>query len=238
MSEATQQQIAEYGDDLVARIVRDLHAELSPDYAHMAEIKNLAGDVTGFAKVWTAERIRKVTYLSINIMPGARYFNIVVAPEDNVDAPRFAHEGMVTVQGSQVSTDLYHDIDMAMNIAELVKRTAAVTEIFDEAKASYIDFVPSRQVHMRAFCSPHFLNVFGAQGKDLPLLASYADRYFTEFRQMFTAARELNAAETSERRRRRVHMSDMVIELDPDRQMVVQVYGEDTVRAIEETVMY
>jgi len=238
MSEATQQQVADYGNDLVERIVAELNATLSNDYEHMAEIKNLAGDVTGFAKVWTAERIRKITYLSINIMPGARYFNIVIAPEDNVDAPRFAHEGMISTHGSQLSTDMYHDVDMAMNIRELLEKTAAVTEIFAEANASYLDFVPSRQPHMRAFCSPHFLNIFGATGKDLPQVASYADRYFNEWKKLFEAAAELDADAAADRRNRRVHMSDTVIALDPDRKMVVQVYGEETVQAIETTVMY
>ena len=54
------------------------------------------------------------------------------------NAPRFAHEGMVSVHGSQLSTDLYHDIDMAAeHSCELVEKTAPVTEIFNEAKASY-----------------------------------------------------------------------------------------------------
>jgi hypothetical protein len=33
-------------------------------------------------------------------------------------------------------------------------------------------------------------------------------------------------------------MSDMVIALDPDRQMIVQVYGEEVTAAIERAVMY
>ena len=55
---------------------------------------------------------------------------------------------------------------------------------------------------------------------------------------IFASAGELDAAATAERKQRRTHMSDMVVALDPDRQMVVQVYGEDAVRAIEDTVMY
>ncbi len=238
MTAATQAQVTEFGKPLVDRIVRELAAVPAEGYEHMAGIRNLAGDVTGFARVYTADRIRKITHLNIDIMPGAKYFNIVVSPEDAIDAPRFAHEGMVSVHGSQISTDLYHDVDMPMHIRDIVTRTAGLTEIFNEAKASPINFVPSRQVHMRAFCSPHFLNVFGATGDELPPLADYADRYFTEWKKLFDAAEQVDAAMAEERQRRRLHMSDMVIELDPDRNMVVQVFGEDTVQAIEATVMY
>jgi len=238
MSAATEQQVAEYANDLVEMIVSELHAASDHDYDHMTEIRNLSGDNTGFAKVWKGERIRKISYLSINIMPGARYFNIMVSPDDNVSAPRFAHEGMISTHGSQLSTDMYHDVDMQAHIRELVEMLEPVTEIFNEAKASDIDFVPSRQVHMRAFCSPHFLNVFGADGSQLAQIQSYAERYFREWQKLFAAAGELDAAATAERKQRRTHMSDMVVALDPDRQMVVQVYGEDAVQAIEDTVMY
>ncbi len=237
-AQTTEAQVAEFGEALVERIVRELHASPAEGYEHMADIVNLAGASTGFARVYTADRIRKITHLSIDIMPGAKYFNIVVCPEDDVDAPRFAHEGMVSVHGSQVSTDLYHDVDMAMNIRSIVERTAGLTAIFNEAKASGINFVPSRQVHMRAFCSPHFLNVFGADGDELPQLAAYADRYFTEWLQLFAAASTLKPSAAQDRRRRRIHMSDQLIVLAPDRNMVVQVYGEETVQAIEQTVMY
>lgn len=238
MSAATEQQVAEYGNEFVDMIVSELNATPDADYDHMAEIRNLAGDNTGFAKVWKGDRIRKISYLSIDIMPGARYFNFMVSPDDNVDAPRFAHEGMISVHGGQLSMDMYHDIDMQANIRDLVARLEPVTEIYNEAKASYIEFVPSRQVHMRAFCSPHFLNVFNPEGKDLPQVLSYAERYFREWQKLFAAAGTLDEAAAADRKQRRVHMSDMVVALDPDRQMVVQVYGEDTVRAIEETVMY
>ncbi|NND54431.1 MAG: hypothetical protein HKN56_05600 [Gammaproteobacteria bacterium] len=238
MSAATEQQVAEYGGDFVEMVVRELKAEPDPDYAHMDEIHNLAGDNTGFARVWQGPGIRKISYLSIDIMPGARYFNFMVSPDDAIDAPRFAHEGMLSVHGGQLSMDLYHDVDMQAHIAELVRKLEPVTEIYNEARASYIEFVPSRQVHMRAFCSPHFLNVFNPEGKALPQIQSYAERYFRAWQQLLADAATLDEAATADRTRRRVHMSDMVVALDPDREMVVQVYGEDTVQAIEQTVMY
>jgi len=203
-----------------------------------AELKNLAGDVTGFARVWTADGIRKISYLSINIMPGARYFNLVVNPDDHIDAPRFAHEGMISVQHSQLSMDMYHDKDMQALIRSLVQQLEPLTEIYKEAKESGINFVPSRQVHMRAFCSPHFLNVFNPEAQQIPQVLQYAERYFAEWKKLFAAAGRLDETATAERTQRRTHMSDMVVELDPDRQMVVQVYGEQVVRDIEAAVMY
>lgn len=238
MTAATSAQVAEFGAPLVEHMLTRLGAVAEAGYEQLAEIRNLAGDATGCARVYKAARLHKLTHLSIDIMPGARYFNIVIAPEPHIDAPRFAHEGMVSTHGSQVSLDLYYDQDLAANIREFVARSAGLTEIYNEAKASDIPFVPSRQVHMRAFCSPHFLNVFGATGEQLPTLADFAMRYFNEWCAMFDSAAELDAAVAAERAARRRHMADTVIELDPDRNMVVQVYGEDIVAAIEQAVMY
>lgn len=238
MTAATEQQVAEYGNNLMERVIRELAAVPDESFAGMQEIKNLAGEVTGFAHVYTADKIRRISHLSINIAPGMRYFNLMVCPEDNVSAPRFMHEGMVSVHGSQISTDMFHDVDMLMNVQALVAKTAGLTEIFDEAKASDLNFVPSRQTHMRMFASPHFLNMFGVNGDQLDGVAGYADRYFSEWLSMLGDSDELDPDAAATRRKRREHMSDMVVHFDPDRHMVVQVYGEETVQAIENACMY
>ena len=54
---------------------------------------------------------------------------------------------------------------------------------------------------------------------------------------MYHSAKELDAAETADRQQRRSHFSEKIIELDPDRQMIVQVYGEDVTSAIEDAMM-
>jgi len=91
---------------------------------------------------------------------------------------------------------------------------------------------------MRAFCSPFFLNVFKAPLEQLPQLDAIANRYFDEWLKIFQAAETVDAVAAADRQRRRTHMSDTVIALDPDRHMIVQVYGEDTTCAIEQAVMY
>ncbi len=238
MAAATEQQAAEYGNALVERVIGELGAVPDDSFAAMAEIRNLAGEVTGFVHVYKADKVRRISHLSINIAPGMRYFNLMVCPEDNVAAPRFMHEGMIGIHGSQISTDMFHDVDMFMNVQEIVAKTAALTEIFDEAKASDLNFVPSRQTHMRMFASPHFLNIPGVDGDQLNGVADYADRYFSEWLKMLAQSGETDADTAALRRKRREHMSDMVVHFDPDRHMVVQVYGEETVQAIENACMY
>ncbi len=238
MTQATEQQVANYGKAMFERLIQELHATPDESFEHMAEIRNLAGDVTGFAHVYTADRVRRLAHLSIDIMPGMRYFNIFACPRDDIDAPRFLHEGMLSTRGSQISTDIFHSVDMESSVKDILAKTAGLTVIYDEAKASGINFVPSRWAHMRIFCSPHFLCAFGADGAELPRIAEFSDRYLTEWLQLVEAARPVAAAEAEQRRQRRVHMSNMMVELDPDRHMVVQVYGETTVQAIEEACMY
>ena len=48
----------------------------------------------------------------------------------------------------------------------------------------------------------------------------------------------VDAAAAADRTARRNPMSDVVVALDPDRQMIVQVYGEEVTSAIEQAVMY
>ena len=59
-----------------------------------------------------------------------------------------------------------------------------------------------------------------------------------EWKLIFDAAPEVGPEATAEREKRRKHMADIVIAVDPDRQMIVQVYGEETTSAIESAVMY
>jgi hypothetical protein len=91
---------------------------------------------------------------------------------------------------------------------------------------------------MRAFCSPFFLNVFKATSEQLPRLDAIANHYFDEWLKIFQMAETVDNVAAADRQLRRTHMSDTVIELDPDRQMIVQVYGEAITCAIEQAVMY
>lgn len=238
MAQATEQQVSDYGKAMFERVIQELNAVPDDSFPHLAEIRNLAGDVTGFAHVYTSARARRLAHLSIDIMPGMRYFNIFGCPHDEFDAPRFLHEGMISVRGSQVSTDIFHAVDMEAQVKAILAKTAGLTEIYDEAKASSIQFEPSRYAHMRIFCSPHFLCSFGADGDELPQIAEFGDRYLSEWLKLLATAERVDAAEAENRRKRRVHMSNTMVELDPDRHMVVQVYGEETVQAIEEACMY
>ncbi len=127
---------------------------------------------------------------------------------------------------------------METHVKDVLAKTGGVTEIFEEAKASGVKFVPSRQVHMRIFASPHFLCAFEVNGEQLSQVAGFADRYLSEWLTILRDAKQVTEAEAEERRQRRIHMSNIMVELDPDRHMVVQVYGEATVQAIEEACMY
>jgi len=230
--------VANFGSSIIERVTDQLGAELSDDFSELHEIKNLAGENTGYVRTYKGGKLIKATHLSINVAPGARYFNIQITPQPQYDVPRFSLEGMVTVQGSQVSMDMFPDTDMYMDIVPLLKQMEGVNAVFEEAKKTDIDFRPSRLPHMRAFCSPYFLNVFKASGEQLPVLEKIANQYFDEWKLIFDAAPEVGPEATAEREKRRKHMADIVIAVDPDRQMIVQVYGEETTSAIESAVMY
>jgi len=238
LNDASIKLVANFGSPIVERMISELGATQTDEFPELQDINNLAGESTGYARVYKADKLAKATHLSINVAPGARYFNIHIAPEVRYNVPRFSLEGMVTVQGSQVSMDMYPDIDLYMGIMPFLERMAGVQAVFDAAKQTDIDFRPSRLAHMRAFCSPFFLNVFKADGAQLEQISTIADRFFAEWLKLLAAAKEVSAEQAEDRQRRRTHMSDVVIAADPDRQMIVQVYGEDTTSSIERAVMY
>jgi hypothetical protein len=238
MDTVQQEQVAGFGASIINRLTVSLGAVPTDDFLQLRDIRNLAGASTGYVQVYKAPRLIKATHLSVNVAPGARYFNIHVVPEVQYNVPRYSLEGMVTAQGSQVSMDMYPDIDTFMDVQPYLEQMRSVRAVFDEAKKTAIDFRPSRLPHMRAFCSPFFLNVFRATTGQLPQLDNFANRYFDEWLKIFQAAEVVDTAAAAERQRRRTHMSDTVIALDPDRQMIVQVYGEYVTCAIEQAVMY
>ena len=238
MSEASPEQVAEFGTSIIDRLENDLGATKVDEFPELKSIHNLKGDDTGYVHVYKADRLIKATYLSINVAPGMRYFNIHFVPEARFNVPRFSVEGMVTVRGSQISMDVYPDVDMFMEIEPFLEQVSGINKVYEDAKKTDIAFFPSRLPHMRAFCSPFFLNAAKATGDQLPELDAIANRYLDEWIKILAAAEEVDAAAAEDRQRRRTHMSDLVVKLDPDRQMIVQVYGAETTSAIENAVMY
>jgi hypothetical protein len=238
VSDASAEQVATFGASFIDRLVSELGATRVDEFPELKTIRNLKGDDTGYVHVYTADKLIKATYLSINVAPGMRYFNIHIVPEARFNVPRLSLEGMVTVKGSQISMDVYSDADMFMEIEPLLEQLSGINAAYDDAKKTDIGFFPSRLPHMRAFCSPFFLNAAKATGDQLPELDAIANRYLDEWIQILANAEEVDAAAAADRQRRRTHMSDMVVKLDPDRQMIAQVFGEETTCAIEKAVMY
>jgi hypothetical protein len=229
--------LASFGKSIEDRLVSDLGATPSERFSDLHDIKNLAGESTGHISTYEADKLDKACCLSINVMPGARYFNIHITPEPKYMIPRFGFEGMISTHGSQVSMDFYADMDLVMRIQEFADMCGDMTAIYDAVKKSDLPIQPSRLMHMRAFCSPYFLNAPGSTAEQLPQLEEIANRYFDEWLKIYHSAREVDAAETADRQKRRSHFSEKIIEMDPDRQMIVQVYGEEVTNAIEDAMM-
>jgi hypothetical protein len=226
------------GKALEERFVRDLGAKPDPEFSALLDLKNLAGDSTGYTRVFRGDRLAKASSLSITMGPVGRYFNIHIIPDHRFDIPRFVFEGMVMANGSQVTMDLFPDADFAANFDDLSKQYSTVAKLYDEARNdSVLNPQPSRQAHIRAFCSPFILLVFGAPEEQISLLEDFADRYFSAWLDMFRNARELDSDAAAARLERRELMARTLMAHDPDRPMVVQIYGEETTHAIERATM-
>jgi hypothetical protein len=226
------------GQALEQRITESLELHNNPRFDHLATLHDLQGKDTGYLKAYTGPGIEKASSLSINLLPMGLYFNINIIPEYHLDVPRFTYEGMLSPQGSQLSIDLYPDIDPIMQFESFSKDYAGIEKIFDAAKAdTSISFEPSRQAHMRALVSPFFLCGFGVAEHALDAVETYAAHYYDEWLHLFQQQRQLTDAEAAQRKTRRDHIASTIMTLDPDRGMVVQIYGEEVTQAIQDATM-
>lgn len=223
-----------------ARIVSTLGAAEAKGFDDLRTLRNLKGESTGYTKVWYADRVKKISSMSIDIMPSkARYFNLQIIPDDNLRVPRYVFEGLVMGHSSQVSVDLYPDMDMVENLDWLTSAYAGVNAYYDELrKSDTCQLGMSRLPHMRAFCSPVFALASAVSIDAVPAFEEAAGRYFEFWLEMFQQASVCDPAEASARAERRKLISDATIALDPDRKMVVGVYGEELTQRIETAAMY
>ena len=235
-----EQVILTTGMQTEAGVLSALGAVQAKGFEDLLTLQNLKGESTGYTKIWHADRIKKISSMSIDIMPGkARYFNLQVIPNDNLRVPRYVFEGLVMGHSSQVSVDLYPDMDMVTNLDWLTSAYAGVNAYYDELrKSDEFQLGLSRLPHMRTFCSPVFALAPAMSIDTVPAFEEAAGRYFDFWLAMFEGAQECDSAEAAARAERRKLISDATIALDPDRKMVVGVYGEELTQRIESAAMY
>ncbi|MDH3977203.1 MAG: hypothetical protein OEU86_01705 [Gammaproteobacteria bacterium] len=239
MSEAQSNSIANLGKSLEARVAAELEARPLTEFDALLDLKNLKGESTGYVKVFEGNRVVKGSSVSIDLMPGVRYFNFHFIPDPHYNAPRYLFEGMLMPHGSQVSMDLFPDFDVIANLDDYLQGYSAVGEVYEEIRNDDRFLLqPSRLMHMRALSSPVFTLCFNVPVDNLPAIEAYAERYFDAWLDMLRNASSLSDDEAERRRHLRQEIGDSIVRLDPDRHMVVQVYGEETTCMIEAGSMY
>lgn len=229
--------ISTIGNTLEEHLVRELGATPVTEFGNLHDLRNLAGESTGYVHVYTADRLVKASFLSIAVGPG-RYFNIHLIPRPEYDVPRFVYEGLLMPGASQVSLDLFADMDAEARVLDLPTFYGDAVEVYDAARQNpALQLQASRFLHMRAFSSPLFLLMARAPDSVLPDFEAYATGYLDAWLKLLRDADKILPPAAADRETRRKHMADMLIKLDPDRDMVVQVYGEETIQAIEAASM-
>ncbi|ARN73200.1 hypothetical protein [Oceanicoccus sagamiensis] len=231
-------ELSEFGLAVEQRVVRELNAQPHSQFAELLDLKNLKGESTGYVRAFKADKLEKIASLSIDIMPGMRYFNIHIIPEPHYNIPRYNFEGMVTTKGSQLSMDLYHDMDIVMDFEFINQHYSGLAKTFAKAKKhKSIRLEPSKLPHMRALCSPYFLLANKVSSEDIYTMQHYAMSYLDEWLKIYRQAELLSAEAAETRLDRRLHIARMIIDNDPDRHQVVSTYGEELTQLIERAAM-
>lgn len=229
---------AAVGQTLERRLVADLGLQPLARFADLQDLRSLDGQPMGYVRAWSGPQIARASSLSIGLGPAGRYFNISLVPEPAVDAPRFVYEGLVSATRSQVSVDLLPDVDPILDFDRFEADYAAVATTYAEAAQDpELRFAASRQAHMRALVSPYFLCCFAAPASALGRLEGFAMRYYEAWLALLRAGRPVAAEELPARQRRRARISQAIMTRDPDRPMVVQVFGEAVTQAIQDATL-
>jgi hypothetical protein len=216
------------------RMVKALQATPNETFDELLQLNNLQNENTGYVHVYAADKIDRATSLSIDILPGMRYFNIHIIPDHHYDIPRFNFEGMVTTKGSQLSMDLYPDQDIVMNFDVINQHYKQIERTYLKAKQHReIKIEPSRLPHMRALCSPFFLLANKIPESSLSDMETFALQYFEEWLKIYKTAELLTDDEAEFRLQRRKIIAKTIVDNDPDRDKVVDVFGEKTTILIE-----
>lgn len=226
-----------FGRETAARIVRALDLKPAEEFSDIAELQTQQGAPGGHVRIYRAPGIEKVVDMSMELVAGMRYFFVHIVPDASLDAPRYVFDSVVTVQGTRASIDLYPDFDMTSDIDCLTRKFAGLNRIYDAAiDDTEIVFSPSRLAHIRAVCSPFFLGVFSAQHFLLPKLEVYAQRYFDEWRNLFSQAKSISAAKTQQKRARREVITEAIVGGDYMRRTVSDIYGHEIARKVEQAL--
>ena len=132
MDSKVSESVQTIGHALEQRIFSEIATQPVSTFDALQDVKNLRGDSTGYVKVFTGEYLDRASSLSIDIMPGVRYFNIHIIPEDCYDIPRFLFEGMAAEQGSQVACELFPDKDIELDYDGFSASYSGFESIYEE----------------------------------------------------------------------------------------------------------
>ena len=231
--------IGECCEEIEAQVISRLGLKLLPEYQSLSTINNLQGRATGYARVYRGAVIEKAAFLSLNFMPGMCYFNVHLIPRACYRIPRFSFEGMLTPQGSQISMDLYPDMDIMLNLDYFRSHYKRAADTYTRARFDTPTLVtePSRMLHMRAFASPFMLLSYGVKESQVADFCCYAQAYLQDWMDLCSASQISSEQEVEDRIRRRDIIMRTIIECDPDRDKVVMLYGDDVTRQIEQATM-
>jgi hypothetical protein len=231
-------ELGSIGQALEARLLTAIDTTPIERYSDLLDLTNLAGESTGYCKVFTGEKLVKGSMFSVSIPPIGRYFNIHLIPDPKYRIPRFSYEGMLTIHGSQASIDLYPDIDVVMDLDNFEAQYRGIEEIYAEAqKSDVIRWQPAEQAFLRAIFSPFALLSFTIPQTALGAMERYADGYFAEWLKMYEEGEMNSAADAAYVTERRTHMQVVMRDRDPNVDGVIALYGEEKTRAIQDATL-
>ncbi|GMG86280.1 hypothetical protein [Biformimicrobium ophioploci] len=237
-----QSAINNFGCGFEEKIVSALGLQPGEDFSDVASLTNVMGHDCGSVRVYrndTRGLIEKAAFLSIGMMPGMRYFNIHIIPKPQFNIPRFSFEGMLNAKGSQLSVDLYPDLDVSMNLDYFHQHYQRAHVAYQRARFEddCLHIETSRLMHMRAACSPYLLLAYGIAPDNLEKFSGYAEAYLEDWLALCRMAMDLSEEEATQKIARRAGIMQAIIDADPDRDKVVMLFGEAITQRIEQATM-
>jgi len=224
--------------DQIYRKVAD-HTPLTPlaEYDDLKTIAALDGREVGQFRAFTGDKIEKFSIAEISFAPGMDYTNASLRSTVRYNIPHFACNYMEMKDGIQFDVDLYPAVDLALRQDYIDKYYEQLTDIYLQTRnASHFAWKLSDHAWTRVRSSPYFFMSSAAiKHKDdvCNLLHAYLDVELN----ILTEEQAVSDEESAQIEYRMNYLRKVLLEREPERQMVEKVLGKELTQRFAEAMV-
>ena len=226
-------------DQIYGKVANKIQLSPLPEFDDLKTIVTPDGREVGSFRAYAGEKIEKFSIAEFSLMPGMDYTNASIKPCSNYNIPRYSFNCMVMTEQKKIQfdVDLYPAVDLAIRQDYIDRYYELLTDLYlQEKKASYFDWKVSDRSWVRVSTSPYFFMsdaVISDEDKVQGLMHSYTDIWL----KIWEEEEEVSRKEAKQIEVRRDWVIRMMLEREPERQMLEKVFGKELTARMAEAMV-